>query len=254
MPCKSSLPHRSEANAYGPACDASAAAAADECSASPGLTNGFNSGLPNVLGNSGLPNASLNNGLLYTISSTPGSVVISGMPSAGHRNKDGLLVPCTRSFGIMLAIYKIMLIVECITLMLLMSLTTLFTTGADWLMSHSSDRLQASTFVTRTTEEEEDRMLMTIDMFHTLLPFLLIAFPISLLHIVFGWMSVSTLRLSYLRVDLVLMMAFTVLWLMTTLSTDVFDAIDAIGLISAQVAELALISFIYFDIRRLNET
>lgn len=156
------------------------------------------------------------------------------------RNKDGLVIPSTKLFGILVAIYKIILIITWIFIVLAIIGLVLF-----YVVINSLDEKQMRDLEARDPKARENIALMK-----RLMPTLVMAIVVTTIHNIIAWIGIKTFRMRYLNIDFWLQCFFLGLWFVNMFMVHAYA--DGFATLFAQVAQTAIVFFIIREIRNAN--
>lgn len=159
----------------------------------------------------------------------------------GPRNKDGLLIPSTRLFGLLLGIYKILLCISSVILFFGLFVIIFY-----------DDMIQA--MEERTKEKPEPKIDQAIEYLRRAKGLVIVAYAFGVLQNVIGWICVKTLRMRYLWVNLLIQCMVLGSWIASAFRDDVGGDFNTYSMIWAQVAEVLLICILMREIRLANSS
>lgn len=152
---------------------------------------------------------------------------------------DGRELPSSRSFHLLVTLYKVLLIIATICLL---GSVILVAIGAILVAERQNSDTEP------ITGDEAD----TIREFHALLPVMFVAMVFYAIELVIGWIAVMTLRLKYLRINLFLQIGLLAVAVMHLLSARSYPSAQNVLNIVVQVGEVCLIQSIIDQIRAVR--
>lgn len=115
----------------------------------------------------------------------------AGQIEISPRNKDGLLIPSSKRFGVCVGIYKVLL-----------TLTSIALVGLVIMLAFSAPVLNAARENADKIEDpgKKQDMLRMIDLFEQMMPSLIIATVFGVLQNFIAWAGMKTFRLRYVTI------------------------------------------------------
>lgn len=154
----------------------------------------------------------------------------------GPRNKDGLLIPTTKSFGILVTIYKIVVILTFISLILLVV-----------------GMIILDSLVKRTEEgnpDEDSEAGKIVTLIRSLMPTLITVVILNAIHSLVAWTGIKTLRIRFMVSDFLIQVFFSGIWSGTMFLGQ--PGISMFACLIVQVLKAVLIFTIIWEMRNAN--
>ena len=155
-----------------------------------------------------------------------------------HKNNDGLTIPSTRLFGILIAIKKTILILNSILIGVCIIALILFQVGSDTL-----EKIELK------NEDQEAKWERMIAMFRLLMPVVIVVIALSAMHNIIAWIGITTLRLRYLHIDFWCQCFFRGFWVALMLKVEPYSAF---GILIAEVFVVGITNGIIRQIKNAN--
>lgn len=175
-------------------------------------------------------------------------VQVTVQPSFSQR-ADGLRLPTSRSFGIMVGIYKVILslstVLLCLSVAGLAYVCILINYG-ETLDDHGQT---SDGYPTMAVLAQDDTA--AIRQIKELLPFVVSILMFYVVDVTIGWIAAVTLRMRYLKIDLCLQIFVLLMGIMGAVMSPVLT-IRSVLAIMCQVGEVCLIHGIIDAIRKVN--